>query len=272
MALLLLFSVVKGFSQNISKAEYFIDTDPGFGNGTGIPVTPGLDVTASFQFNVNALPAGFHSLFVRAYVNPYTDASQSKGGWSLVQSRTFYKEAFPTETTSIPNVTKGEYFIDSDPGFGNGTNISFSAAKDVTNVTFSININSLATGFHDLLVRFKDADGKWGLTQRRTFYKESLPTGNATLPNVVAGEYFVDTDPGFGKGHGIPFTAGADITNLTFSVNPSSLSTGFHQLFTRFKDANGQWGLTNTRAFYKDSITSTSPLSNKGEVDVIESL
>lgn len=29
---------------NVNKAEYFVDTDPGFGNATDVPVTAGANI------------------------------------------------------------------------------------------------------------------------------------------------------------------------------------------------------------------------------------
>jgi hypothetical protein len=83
-------------AQNIIKMEYFVDTDPGFGNATNVPVTASLDVTANFQVNVTSLSAGFHNLYIRSFVNPYQVTEDgvitTKGGWSLTQVRNFYKE------------------------------------------------------------------------------------------------------------------------------------------------------------------------------------
>ncbi len=40
MMLVIVFMVGKGWSQNITKVEYFFDTDPGFNGGTQIAVDP----------------------------------------------------------------------------------------------------------------------------------------------------------------------------------------------------------------------------------------
>ncbi|MBC3542443.1 hypothetical protein H7U12_22385, partial [Rufibacter sp. H-1] len=100
-------------------------------------------------------------------------------------------------------------------------------------------------GFHQLHLRFKDANGRWGMTTARTFYKENLTTvvPPGQLANVTKGEYFFDADPGFGKGTNIPLTPGKDLDNLTFAADVTALEPGFHQLHLRFKDANGRWGM-----------------------------
>src|SRR5690606_7823890 len=258
----LLFHSLAGISQNVTKAEYYIDTDPGFGNAVNIPIASGTDVTASFQVNLNAQSSGFHQVFVRAFTAPFSQNDEIKGGWSLTSRQTYYKEAFPAETVNLSNIIKGEYFVDTDPGFGNGSNIAITQGTDLTNVSFSFNVISYSDGFHRLYIRFKDADGKWSLTQVRMFYKQNIQTGGTQLPNIVQGEYFVDTDPGFGNGSAISFTPGTDLTAISFSFNPTAFNTGFHRIYTRFKDANGQWSLTNVRAFYKDSLNQATALPN----------
>ena len=255
-------------AQNITRAEYFIDNDPGFGNASAIAVTPGTDITSSFQINLSAQTTGFHNLFVRAYVPPYTVASQTMGGWSLVQKSQFYKETFSNETVNLPNIVAGEYFVDTDPGFGNGTAISFTQSNNVTNIALSINVGAYTNGFHNLFARFRDADGKWSLTQLRSFYKDDVTPTAATLPNIVKGEYFIDTDPGFGNGTNIPVTPGTNLTNVTFDFSLNALEKGFHDLFVRFKDADDKWSISNHHTFYKETIVSGStslPNIVKGE-------
>jgi hypothetical protein len=238
-------------AQNITKVEYFIDTDPGFGKGTNVPISAGTDLNnVSFALNVNSLSTGFHTLNVRA-----RDAT---GKWSLTNSRSFYKEEVPA---SLPNVTRVEYFVNTDPGFGKATNIPVTASTDLTNVTTSIAVTSLPTGFHSLHVRARDATGKWSLTNVRAFYKEDLP---ASLPNIVRAEYFIDDDPGFGKGRAVTVTPGTDLTNLSFTADLQGLALGGHTLYVRAQDASGKWSLTNLKAFSVDNVTGLADLRTVG--------
>ena len=100
-------------AQNISRLEYFVDADPGFGQGIAVPVNAGVDETANFQFNISTLSVGFHNLFMRTYVVPYSVVADGqtikKGGWSLASIRTFYKENITTGNGSLPNIVAGEY-------------------------------------------------------------------------------------------------------------------------------------------------------------------
>ncbi|MVM32439.1 hypothetical protein GO755_20510 [Spirosoma sp. HMF4905] len=264
-------------AQKVAKIEYFVDTDPGFGKATNVPITASQDVTADFSININSLSAGFHTIYVRSLVSPYqvqeNGKAVTKGGWSLTSTRTFYKESFALDNPALPAITKGEYFVDTDPGFGKGATIPITPGTDLNNTAFAFDLTAMTGGFHQLNVRFKDINGRWSLTQTRTFYKEVLAVANTPLSPLTKGEYFIDADPGFGLGKAISITSGTDLNTISFVFDVSTLSKGFHQLYSRFKDANGRWSLTNSRTFYKETITTATtslPKLVKGEyfVDV----
>ncbi|WP_315820969.1 hypothetical protein [Paraflavitalea speifideaquila] len=66
---------------NIVLAEYFFDSDPGFGNGTPVALTPGINIAdLVFSANIAALPDGNHTLFLR-----------SKDDWSITAIASFLK-------------------------------------------------------------------------------------------------------------------------------------------------------------------------------------
>ena len=229
---------------NISKIEYFIDTDPGFGNGVNIPFTAGTDVTVSgFAVNINGLANGVHQL--------YTRSKDNNGGWGHTNIKTFF---IVNLSTTIPanstpgNIVQMEYFVDTDPGFGNASAISFSAANDVTVNNYPVIIGTLSTGVHRLYVRSKDVAGKWGHTNIQSF----AAVNNITIPaNPAAGlisklEYFVDTDPGFGNGTIVNVTPTGDLNNYSFAANIGSLPNGNHVFYIRSFDT---WGLTYVYPF-----------------------
>lgn len=219
------------YAQNISRLEYFVDTDPGFGAGNAVSIAASQDVTANFQFNINGLSTGFHNLYVRSYVAPYQVVENgipvNKGGWSLSPIRSFYKENITNVNSALTHVVAGEYFVDTDPGFGAANNIPFTAGTDIATLGFTFDVTALTTGFHNLYVRFKDANGKWSFSNIRHFYKEAISTGNGILSNITDGEYFIDTDPGFGNGSNVPVVAGSDVNNLSFTFDITTLPAGF---------------------------------------------
>jgi hypothetical protein len=68
--------------------------------------------------------------------------------------------------------------------------------------------------------------------------------------NIVAGEYFFDTDPGTGLGTPVSIVSPSTKDSLTLSVSVNALALGNHILNFRFIDAAGHWGLTYSRNFY----------------------
>lgn len=255
--ILLLLAHLPARAQQVSKVEYYIDTDPGFGQATPVTFTPGTDITVSFQVNVNSIPVGFHNLVVRAYTNPYQVTEFGKatthGGWSMNSVRSLYKASLATGNAVPANLTKGEYFFDTDPGFGNGINIPFTPGTELSNLSFTTDVTSLSPGFHQLYIRFKDANNAWGFMITRNFYKQVIATAQQA-PNIIKGEYFIDSDPGFGNGVNIPLTPGNDLANVSFVADISALANGFHKIAARFKDANQLWGHAIVRTLYKQSL------------------
>jgi hypothetical protein len=96
------------------------------------------------------------------------------------------------------NINKMEYFIDTDPGVGNGINVALTAGIDITNLNIPVNLSTVTEGFHKLYVRSRDANGLWSETAIYSFYKAALPAAQ-TVPALVEIEYFVNTDPGVGN-------------------------------------------------------------------------
>jgi len=242
-------TVVTSLAANVTNAEYFFDTDPGFGNGIVAAVTAGGTVTFPISGNIAALTTGLHLLYVRV--------KDALGNWSETTPSVFYREAIVNNI--IANVVAAEYFFDTDPGFGNATAVTVVAGQMVT---FGIagNIAALSNGLHYLYVRTLAADGKWSITTSQLFYKE--PPVSSTIPNVVGAEYFFDTDPGFGNGTPYVFPVQGTIVNQMISVSTTGLTKGFHRFYMRAKDANGNWSLINAPVFYYETIVPTPGLNS----------
>jgi hypothetical protein len=230
LTLLLLVTIIfhTSHSQNITAAEYFIDLDPGPGNGTAItPITPGDVVNFSTTVSTAALPDGFHFLAIRV--------RDANGVWSLFERRGFYISGTVIETD---NITAAEYFFDADPGPGNGTALSIGTPGSVVNFTPVIP-QSLSAGFHYLAIRTKDAGGKWSLFERRSFYVSGTVS---PMPIITAAEYFLDTDPGRGNGTALTITTPGDIVTQTFNISLSrTISLGQHFLGIYVRDQDNNW-------------------------------
>ena len=170
---------------NIVAAEYFFDADPGVGNGTSTAVGTTGAVVNFTAVIPTSLSAGFHFLAIRV--------KGADGVWGLFEKRGLY---ISSSTADAANIVTAEYFFDADPGVGNGTATSVGTTGAVVNFTTVIP-TSLSAGFHFLAIRTKDANGIWGLFEKRGLYISSSTTDAA---NIVAAEYFFDADPGVGNG------------------------------------------------------------------------
>jgi hypothetical protein len=226
---------------NISNAEYFFDTDPGAGKGTSLGLTPGNPVTLSNAvIPITSLSNGVHRFYVRT--------RDANGHWSLTNNQVLFivnPVSFPSNPVAV-NVTKAEYFFDTDPGAGRGSAIPITAGLNTTVSNYAINITSLTNGVHRLYIRTADANGHWSLTNNQVLFivnAVAFPS-NPALVNVIKAEYFFDTDPGLGLATAIPVTAGLT-TTINAAIPLTGLSTSIHRLYIRTEDANGHWSLTN---------------------------
>jgi hypothetical protein len=233
---LLAAAVLRSGAQGFAGAEYFFDTDPGIGNGIALAASSSND-TISLNTNISTtgLSNGFHFLGLRI--------QQSDGTWGLFEKRGFYIAA---AVPNVTNITAAEYFVDTDPGVGNGVAILVSTGATIS-FPLVLPTATLGNGFHFVAIRAKDADGRWGLFEKRGFYIETATSASA---NIDATEYFFDTDPGVGNGIAItPITAGSTV-NFVAAIPSLSLSSGFHLLNIRARASDGRWGLFSTRGFY----------------------
>jgi hypothetical protein len=239
-------------AQNIVAAEYFIDTDPGVGSGVTIAVpSPGTTVNLTASVPTTALSAGFHTVAIRT--------RDANGVWSLFETRSFY---ISTTTTDVGIITEAEYFIDTDPGRGNGIALSIGAAGNTVSFTAPIPTTALAPGFHFLSIRTRSADGSWSLFEKRGFY---ITSSSTNVGIITQAEYFIDADPGTGAGTPVSVGAIGNAVNFSVLIPTTSLSAGFHTLAIRTLSIDGVWSLFENRAFY---ITTTN--ADVGPVNAAE--
>ena len=110
-------------AQDITRLEYFIDTDPGYGNATNVPpITPDPSVATTFTMTTSGISYGLHFLFLRA--------KDADGKWS----ETAMNPVIIGEYTNPGNLVQMEYFIDNDPGYGMATQRTVTAGKNISQV------------------------------------------------------------------------------------------------------------------------------------------
>lgn len=234
---------------HITQMEYFFDSDPGFGNGTSIPVTPGSEITVETNIDVSSLAVGLYRLYVRA--------KDEDGQWGIPQAKTVLIQATDVDDP-LPDVTDVEYFLDNDPGLGSGSPISISP-DDTINIADNRDLSNEQVGLHRLYVRAKNENGQWGIPQSHALFIQPTDEDDP-LPNVAGMEYFLDVDPGIGIATPISITPDTSIainTNLDLSTVPS----GLHRMYVRAKDENDQWGIPQSKTVFVQQTSSADTLS-----------
>jgi hypothetical protein len=225
----------------LTAAEYFVDTDPGVGLGTAVPITSGNSVNTVINVPISTLTSGFHNIFIRV--------KNADNVWSLHEGRTFY--IIPVAAGAQPQLNAAEYFVDTDPGVGLGTAIPVTAGNAINTVA-NIPITGLTSGFHNVFIRVRNANNVWSLYEGRTFYIIPVAT-STTQPLLTAAEWFIDTDPGIGNGTAISFAPTATLSQAVNIALPV-LPIGVHHLFIRVKNADNVWSLYEGRSFTTSTL------------------
>ncbi|MBL7870281.1 MAG: gliding motility-associated C-terminal domain-containing protein [Cyclobacteriaceae bacterium] len=208
---------------SINRIEYFFDTDPGFGNGSAIPISSAIDLTKDFQLPISTIAEGIHTIYYRAKSN--------NGLWSTLLARPVFVQS-NAQTSSTPSLKRIEYFFDADPGIGNGIQISTSGST--SDQSLVINLATINSGFHILYVRSEDIQGRWSQPVPKPFFVGKSGS------NIVALEYYyVD-----GTGKSIikiynGFTPGKDITVDFAAVLDGLLPNTFYEIHVTAINSDG---------------------------------
>lgn len=212
----------------VIKMEYFIDQDPGVGKATSINIPAAKNVTFNFTANVASYSLGYHKLFIRT--------RDDLGRWSLTAIRSI--EIIPPDVAN--NLINGEYFIDTDPGYGQASPIIISPSGNPVLQNFTASTTGLAEGFHKLYGRLRDTHGNWSQTFRRT-----ITIIKSENTKVINGEYFFKTDNGFGDCSPVNFATPAADGTFAFIIPAAQVPSDADTLFVRVRDdIESKWSLT----------------------------
>ena len=209
----------------VTYVEYFFDSDPGIGQGMPIVVaSPGSEVNISdVEISTAGLAPGIHQIGLRAF---------GDSGWGYTVIQEIY---VPVKEADL-SMLSAEYFVDTDPGFGEGTPISITSSHEVTFDGLGLSLNGLSQGRHLLGVRYRGTNG-WSTTFLSDFYNIEGDGGS-----IATAEYFWDTDPGFGQGTPIALTPGEEVTLEDLGI-PSYEIHGDAVLYIRYRGPQG-WSPT----------------------------
>ncbi len=236
---------------NIIAAEYFFNTDPGVGQGQSLNISAGNEVRYFTGVSVAGLDVGYHNLVIR------TKDTYNK--WSIAHAERIYVyDPAPVYVPAIsPPIVAAEYFIDidpdvnPDPGPGLGGPVAVTAPGDELITSFDYEIGSLSLGFHNVFVRVKDEYNRWSLFKSAKFHVFDTQHHDLTVvqPDIVAAEYFFNTDPGPGNGTPLLDIIPGSQVDWTGSISIAHLSLGFHWLYIRTLDESGKWSIAKSALF-----------------------
>ena len=147
-------------------------------------------------------------------------------------------------SASAQLIDRVEYFIDSDNSIGAATQLTIAPEENLMEVLSTNIAASIAPGYHKLYFRVRDSFGRWSHTVRRHLHVLNELPGD----DVVELEYFIDNDPSVGMANSVlVMPLGQNITQ-TFSVDiPDDVTPGYHKLYIRTKDVNGEWSQTTRK-------------------------
>ncbi|MCU0334177.1 MAG: hypothetical protein MUF62_03895 [Chitinophagaceae bacterium] len=173
-------------------------------------------------------------------------------GTVVLASAVWAQPNYPVATPT-PDLVAGEYFFVTDPGIGNATPISITAGTDLAGLNTIVSLVGVPAGVRTMGLRFRNADGAWGLTSLATVFKFDLPLyGTAgTTADLAGAEYFLNVDPGFGNATPLTLPAQSNVTDLAAVLNVASLPVGFHRVGIRTRNALGQWSQTSVQTLAK---------------------
>jgi PKD repeat protein len=139
-------------SPDITAMEYFLDDDPGFGSGNSLPVAQSPVSVVDALVPLDGIEDGLHNIYVRS--------QDENGRWSETFVRPFLKSYVPG---ALADVTRLEYFIDTDPGTGNGSPVDIPDPQPGVERSFVVNLDGQVPGEHRLFVRAIDERGHWSI-------------------------------------------------------------------------------------------------------------
>lgn len=236
----------------VEQVEYFFDIDPGQGKGinAGTSKTEQNNsdkIFESLTFNapLDELNDGFHTLYVRA---------KSKNGWSVTQSRPFVKMTMQGDESN--EIEYMEYFFDKDPGYKNANALEVKSHS--AEYAYHINLKNIDRGFHTLYVRALNKYGQWSQVMSRPLYIMTFPEDFS--PEMIYAEYYLNNDPGRGKG--TEFTYNPYQATIDFTAPLNHLNEGIHTIYLRGEYKTGEWQTIGQHTFTLVNVLSIdTPLS-----------
>lgn len=146
----------------VEELEWWLDSDPGPGNAISVAVSAGTDVQQLVQMATQDAALGLHRFGFRA--------RNQAGNWSLP----IHKLVFATGNVPLADVVSAEWWLDEDPGEGEGQFIELADGADVQQAIV-LALGDSPLGFHHLGIRVKNSAGNWSQPFWHTVFKPGYP-------------------------------------------------------------------------------------------------
>lgn len=222
-------------AQNIIRGEYFIDLDQGFGQNIAFEITDDDEVAnLDLTIDLDGYAPGIHTIGIRTY----NDSAR----WSLTN---FSKAVITEPPPPLDELVEVEYFLDQDPGFGDGESGWAGNSQNLSLEPFEPDLSEANVGVNTLFIRSRTSDGVWSLTNHAPIVVID-PDTTAGLIDRIETFSLPGTDPGFGQADAHAVTASDDdLLNYVFSAPVPVDFLLLDTLMIRVHDSRGYWSLTN---------------------------
>ena len=230
-------SMLNKAQAQIVSGEYFFDTDPGVSQAIPFSIPEEQYLDGEFTFDTDGLEVGRHLLGVRV---------KEDGAWSFTQTAEFFIEP-TTIDESNRGFIKGEYFIDSDPGVGNATVFSVTAAASVDQ-ELDIDLPELSEGRHILGIRYQNTEGVWGHVETVEFRVE--PETGLTSGYLTQWNYEISQGGNMVKNGVIEIPDQPGAADAELEMDLSGLTEGEYKLELFVKAEGGIRSFSETTTFF----------------------
>lgn len=225
---------------SLQKVEYWFDLNHEQAVRQDLP--PGTSVDFGALLDVSGLQPGLHTLAVRFR------GDNQKWGAPLYR----YFVYLPDRTPSLTTVTHMEYWFDGN--YSSAEQLPLGEQQAV-NVTELLDVASLNSGLHTLVVRFKDTRGKWSAPLTRYFIQPLSPP-------VKSAQRIAELEYWFDDNHAAAMHSTVAPTEVLFIdelLDVTALNDGLHFVNLRLRDENGKWNAPASWYFRKE-VRDGSPM------------
>lgn len=167
-------------------------------------------------------------------------------------------DASTSWTMAAALIVVGEYFIDVDPGPGNGTPIAISSPawplSLSVNVPASV-IGTLSDGPHFLTCRVRDEAGNWSVAFSRVFHRERPAPVTAAVVEFIEMQWFLDSAAASAP---VMARASAPAREVSLALTASIaglVKAGTYHLLVTPIDSLGNRGVSVSRPVFIDPST-----------------